>query len=810
MRRHALFWIIVAVAGLVGFEATLDRAHQIGQPYAGFWVMPNLLVAIGGGERGGLQPFDLIRAVNGQILESGQELNAEVRRHPPGTSLHYVVYRQGRLVEADVPTGVVTRRAFLRYLSEGLLPGLLLLGLGVLVYLLRPGGRQSWLFLGFSVLSFVVSVTYAGAHTTYRLTPLFLTAWAFWPAVVVHLALTFPQRRRIARRFPKVVWLPYGLSAVAAVLLRMRFTARDMLHFPIVATAGAAYWGLSLVLLVLALWRTSVAGPNPLARQRARVLAAGFAVGYLPPVLGTVVEAAFRVPVPHLDELWRLNVVFAIAMAYAMLRYDLFDLRAALRTGTVYSVVTGVVVIGYACAIGLLDFVFGSFELTRSPIVSAVVMAMGVVLLLNPIYARTQRVVDRLFFRQRIDVERSIEQVSEVMTRLLDLRRIVALLTRTVEEQIYPVRQHLFLEDEGRDGYVLTGEEPNEDARVLPRDSPLPTCLARVRVPVARARVEEDPALADLRDGCLAELDVLKVELLVPVVFQRRLTGFLTLGPKRAGAAYSTQDLRLLRLLVNQSALALEHAKAYAALEATNVELQAALRRVEILESIRSNLAKFVPRTVQDLIERAPEAPELDKREQDVSVLFVDIAGYTRLSERVDPARMNALVERYFGSFLDEILKRGGDVNETAGDGLMVIFQDPEPDRHARSAVKTALGILTRTREINAKRVDATEPIVLHVAVNSGVATVGATKIEGRTGTRWAYTASGPVTNLAARLASLEAGEGVLVGAETRRRLGGEFVFETLGEQVLRNLDQPVPVFRLSLPVAPPAPVARA
>jgi class 3 adenylate cyclase len=240
-----------------------------------------------------------------------------------------------------------------------------------------------------------------------------------------------------------------------------------------------------------------------------------------------------------------------------------------------------------------------------------------------------------------------------------------------------------------------------------------------------------------------------------------------------------------------------------------NADLQAALRRVQILESIRTNLAKFVPRTVQNLIERAPEAPELDKREQDVSVLFVDIAGYTRLSERVDPVRMNAIIERYFGSFLEEILKRGGDVNETAGDGLMVIFQDPDLRRHARAAVKTTLGILRRTREINAQRPEGTEPIVLHVAVNSGLATVGVTKIEGGTGTRWTYTASGPVTNLAARLAGLDAGEVVLVGAETRRRLEGEFPFEALGEQALRNLEHPVPVFRLTLP-ADPAPASGA
>jgi class 3 adenylate cyclase len=98
--------------------------------------------------------------------------------------------------------------------------------------------------------------------------------------------------------------------------------------------------------------------------------------------------------------------------------------------------------------------------------------------------------------------------------------------------------------------------------------------------------------------------------------------------------------------------------------------------------------------------------------------------------------------------------------------------------------------------------------------VNSGVAAVGATKIEGKAGTRWTYTASGSVTNVAARLAALGAGGGVLIGPETRARihgevwgehpgerpgeLRGELPIEDLGERRLRNVAEPVHVYRLT------------
>jgi class 3 adenylate cyclase len=809
MRRNPLFWGILGLALVVGLVTTLDRYQRQGRIFAGFWVMENLLVAIGGPERGALQPFDVVRVMNGQVVESGRDIQAAIESQDPGAWFHYIVYRRGQLVEVDVPTRLHVRRDFLRFLGEGLLAGLLQLGIGAVVFLSRPGRPQSWLFLTFSLVAYVVSVTYADAHTTYRFSALFLTAWALWPATLVHLALTFPQRRQILRRFPRLVWLPYLVSALLALLLNLpmaRVDARLLLAIPVVASA---YWGVALILLVLGLARTSVVGGSPLIRQRARTLCAAFVLGYVPPILGTVIEALFQVTVPYLNAIWKLTLLFPVVMAYAMVRYDLFDVRAALRAGAVYSAVTGLVVLGYTGAIAGMDLVLTSWDASQSPIVVAAVMAVLVVVVLNPLYLRSQRLVDRLFFRQRIDVQRSIERVSEVMSGVLDLRRIAELLGQTVDEQIHPETQALYLLDANTPRYVLADLDRDDDGEPPPSidaASALVRSLAALRQPMTRARVEEDPGLDAYRAACLEAMDALGATLVVPFVFQGRVTGFLALGPKRSSLGYSGQDLGLLRLLANSSALALEHARSYAALEATNAELTAAVRRVEILESIRTNLAKFVPQTVQDLIERAPEAPELDKREVDVTVLFVDLVGYTRLTERLDPGRVNELVERYFGAYLDEILRRGGDVNETAGDGLMAIFRkDADPRRHARQAVKCALGILRRTRELNEVLEGLPEPIAVHAGVNSGVATVGATKIEGANGTRWTYTASGQVTIVAARLAALARGDEVLVGAATRERLGAEFSFVSQGDRALRNVETPVPVFRLVLPEAAPA-----
>jgi class 3 adenylate cyclase len=248
--------------------------------------------------------------------------------------------------------------------------------------------------------------------------------------------------------------------------------------------------------------------------------------------------------------------------------------------------------------------------------------------------------------------------------------------------------------------------------------------------------------------------------------------------------------IRAFRHITTIKRIAEENAQLYA-------NLQTAVAKVALLEQAKAHLSKFVPQSVQRLIDTNPEALALDKHETDVSVLFLDIAGYTNMSEALDQAKVSYLVERYFSSFLDDIYANHGDINETAGDGLMIIFQDPDATTHAVQAARTALAIRDKTAQINADHQGTFEPVQVNIGINSGVASVGSSKFEGLTGARWTYTASGAVTNLAARLAAFAADGAVVVGPETARRIQDRFALEALGVRALRNISEPVSLFRL-------------
>src|SRR5438552_3555483 len=192
-------------------------------------------------------------------------------------------------------------------------------------------------------------------------------------------------------------------------------------------------------------------------------------------------------------------------------------------------------------------------------------------------------------------------------------------------------------------------------------------------------------------------------------------------------------------------------------------------------------------------------------------------AGHTRLSEQLEPKRLNQLVQTYFSSFLEIIQLHHGDISETAGDGLMVIFQSDRgaadhlrlasaverpaaSHDHALSATRAAFAIRQRTATLNEEYGGLFPPVALHMGINTGEALVGATKLGGGAGQRWTFTASGSTTNVAARFAAFAQGGDIVVGPATAERIRQHFVLESLGEQTFKNVSQPIRIYRVIPP----------
>lgn len=301
------------------------------------------------------------------------------------------------------------------------------------------------------------------------------------------------------------------------------------------------------------------------------------------------------------------------------------------------------------------------------------------------------------------------------------------------------------------------------------------------------------------------------VEFALPFALTPDCPGLLGLGSKLIGEPFNDNDIELLDTLVNNLVVALKNARSFKqirnlnkSLQLKNIELEkafeelkASILKVEILESVKANLSKFVPTTVSSLIEKSPNGEIPQSKERDVSVLFLDIEAYTKICERLGDAEMNDIIEKHFSAFMDAIYANSGDVNETAGDGLMVLYLDDDEEQNALDAVRTALQIREDNIKIGKECSTLYRPLEINMGINSGSALVGAAKFDSITGSRWTYTARGGITNVAARIGAQAKGGKVFLSNMTAERIKAHFSLSPLGKFNLKNVTEEVEIFEI-------------
>jgi class 3 adenylate cyclase len=766
--------VALTVAALLGVAATLIA--QVDRPYPGFFFSPDYRVfpSEPAGRDPGLAWGDRILAVDGRsplaLLDRVAAASGPIR---------YEVERHGRPLTVEVAPRPFTWTLLVGHFAAYFAVSALMLAGGVLVYAQNPSAAPNRNFLIYMCLWAVSNVAvpeavlgtrkYAAALVSFVPPILSVHGWIFFLTYPVNPARrAWLDRHRVVPLLYRAAFATAALGSLAFVAVSL--AAPDLLLtdwlYPSALAFQFSLAAVSFPIKIAALLDTRRRAASPLVSQQITVLILGIGLGlgcWTALMLAPLIHC-YPAPVdPQVGS--ALVLLYPLAIGYATVRYRLFDATVVIRRSVVYTMVAGLITGAYALLLAGANALLAQADLTRSPWFSAGFM-FAVALAFNPLREAVRRAVDRTFFRERYDHARTLQALARSMRSLLDLEEITRRLTTTLEAAMHVRAARLLVE------------------RMPPGILPV---LAAEPGALSRYQVAADPRFAGASASALAAFDALGAEVIVPLRFQDALRGLLALGPKRSEAAYTAEDLGLLETVADQAAVAVANAEAHQRVLDYTRELERSLL-------IRGSLAKFVPQRVRELIEESPEAPLLEKRETEVTVLFTDIAGYTRLAARLAPDDLDALVERHFGAFLDEIVRRGGDVNETAGDGLMVIFHEGD---HARAAVDAARAIHRRAAEIGAELGDRFEPVRMHIGVNTGPALLGATKIEGRAGTRWTYTASGMTTNIAARLAAVAQGGEIVVSEPTLARLGDGVAAEDLGLRELKNVERPLRLYRL-------------
>jgi class 3 adenylate cyclase len=205
-------------------------------------------------------------------------------------------------------------------------------------------------------------------------------------------------------------------------------------------------------------------------------------------------------------------------------------------------------------------------------------------------------------------------------------------------------------------------------------------------------------------------------------------------------------------------------------------------------------LKRFLSPQVAELIVSAGNERLLESHRREITVVFCDLRGFTAFAETSEPEEVMSVLRQYHEALGQLIFRYEGTVEHFAGDGVVVLFNDPLPcpDSCAR-AVRMAVAMRARIAELSEHWRRHGHDLGFGVGIAQGYATLGQIGFEGR----FDYAAIGPVANMASRLCD-EATDGeILISQRARAALDGLVEAEPLGDLVLKGFVRPVTTYRI-------------
>jgi adenylate cyclase len=198
-----------------------------------------------------------------------------------------------------------------------------------------------------------------------------------------------------------------------------------------------------------------------------------------------------------------------------------------------------------------------------------------------------------------------------------------------------------------------------------------------------------------------------------------------------------------------------------------------------------SRLRRFLPPQVADLIVASGTERQLESHRREITALFCDLRDFTGFSESSDPEDVMALLRDYHAAIGQIIIKYGGTLERYAGDGVMVIFNDPVPvENPAVQAVLMALDMRAELGGVIEKWRDIDHDLGFGIGIAHGFATLGTIGFEGR----FDYAAIGIVANIASRLCDEAKPGQILISPRVRLAVDEVVTVESVGEFTLKGI----------------------
>jgi two-component system NtrC family sensor kinase len=469
------------------------------------------------------------------------------------------------------------------------------LGLAVLTIFYGPRTKTNLLFFTICILaSFLYIDILFAFNVTSEKTALWVSRTAHFFVVYV-----FPIYIQFFHTYLNISgrkWLIRGAYAYSFFLMCLTPTpffieSMQKHYFGYFARAGSLYFfsGLCvffvvlyvLILLVNAIRKET----NSSHKNRLKYVFAGFGIMGLVNGLNVFTIYGYSVYPPG-----NLSFIPLIIFAVGLFKHDLLDMGILIKKSLVYSLLTAFLTCLYALIIIMADKVFKNFNFSDS-IYFPICFFLLIAFVFGPLKSKIQVFIDGIFYKGKYDYQKTIKRVSQLIVSVLEYDQIGKLLMDTVVDTMKVRHCALFFKDTSGSGFInfsTRGESMAAGRSILINT---PACviefMEKQRRPVIRKNLKQKISALEIRD-VVKDLDELGAEIVLPMIFEENLNGFMVLGEKLSGDLYTREDMDLLETLAGQSSLAVENARSYQSLNdlKENLEKKVEERTVDLKHAL--------------------------------------------------------------------------------------------------------------------------------------------------------------------------------------------------------------------------------